>query len=46
LAHELGVSTAAVYRAVERGELPSLRLIPNGSIHIPRTALDQKVRQA
>jgi excisionase family DNA binding protein len=45
LAHELGVSTSAINRSVERGELPAIRLLPRGSIHIPRSALDAK-RQA
>jgi excisionase family DNA binding protein len=42
LAHELGVSTSAVYRSVERGELPAIRLLPRGSIHIPRSAIEHE----
>lgn len=39
LARELGCSTSSIYRAVERGTLPAIRLLPRGAIHIPRSAL-------
>lgn len=42
LALELGVNVSAVYRAVERGELPTVRLTPRGAIRIPRSFLDPK----
>jgi excisionase family DNA binding protein len=45
LARELRLSTAAVYRAVERGELPTVRLIDSGAIRIHRSALDPKERE-
>jgi excisionase family DNA binding protein len=34
------VHVSAVYRAVERGVLPAVRLSESGSIRIPRSALD------
>jgi excisionase family DNA binding protein len=40
VAQELRVHVSAVYRAVERGELPALRLSETGAIRIPRSALD------
>ncbi len=39
VAAELGVHPSAVYRAVETGRLPSLRLTETGAIRIPRSAL-------
>jgi hypothetical protein len=33
-------NVSAVYRAVERGELPAVRLSETGAIRIPRSALD------
>jgi excisionase family DNA binding protein len=39
-AHELRVHVSAVYRAVERGQLPAVRLSESGAIRIPRSALD------
>jgi excisionase family DNA binding protein len=44
LAHELGVTPAVVYRSVERGELPHIRLLPRGAIRIPRSVLDPEPR--
>jgi excisionase family DNA binding protein len=38
--HELRVHVSAVYRAVERGQLPAVRLSESGAIRIPRSALD------
>jgi excisionase family DNA binding protein len=38
----LGVDVSAVYRLIERNELPHVRLIPRGAIRIPRSALDVK----
>ena len=40
VAHELRVDVSAVYRAVERGQLPAVRLSESGAIRIPRSALD------
>jgi excisionase family DNA binding protein len=40
VAHELRVHVSAVYRAVERGVLPAVRLSESGAIRIPRSALD------
>jgi excisionase family DNA binding protein len=40
LADELGLHVSAVYRAVDRGELPSVRLGRRGAIRIPRSALE------
>jgi excisionase family DNA binding protein len=40
VAQELRVHVSAVYRAVERGELPAVRLSETGAIRIPRSALD------
>jgi excisionase family DNA binding protein len=39
VAYELGLTPKAVYRAVERGELPALRLHEHGAIRIHRSAL-------
>jgi excisionase family DNA binding protein len=35
VAHELRVHVSAVYRAVERGVLPAVRLSESGAIRIP-----------
>jgi excisionase family DNA binding protein len=40
VAHQLRVHVSAVYRAVERGQLPAVRLSGAGAIRIPRSALD------
>ena len=40
VAHELRVHVSAVYRAVERGQLPAVRLSESGAIRIPRSVLD------
>jgi excisionase family DNA binding protein len=40
VARELRVHVSAVYRAVERGELPAVRLSEVGAIRIPRSALE------
>ncbi len=40
VACELRVHVSAVYRAVERGQLPAVRLSGSGAIRIPRSALD------
>jgi excisionase family DNA binding protein len=42
VARELRVHVSAVYRAVERGELPAVRLSETGAIRIPRSALEPK----
>ena len=36
----LRVNVASIYRAVERGSLPAVRLAPEGSIRIPVDALE------
>jgi excisionase family DNA binding protein len=38
----LRVDVSAVYRGVERGTIPAVRLSPTGSIRIPRDALNPK----
>jgi excisionase family DNA binding protein len=38
-ANELRVSKASVYRAIESGNLPAIRLHPIGSLRIPADAL-------
>ena len=38
VAHELRMSVSAVYRAVESGRLPAVRLSEHGAIRIPRSA--------
>ena len=40
VAHELRVSPASVYRAIESGNLPAVRLQPLGSLRIPADALE------
>ena len=42
VARELRVHVSAVYRAVEEGRLPAVRLSDHGAIRIPRTALEPK----
>jgi excisionase family DNA binding protein len=42
VAAELGVHPSAVYRAVERGRLPVVRLSQSGPIRIHRSALEPK----
>jgi excisionase family DNA binding protein len=42
VADALRVHVSAVDRAVERGDLPALRLSETGSIRIPRSALELK----
>ena len=39
-AAELGVSKSTVYRAVESGHLPAIRLQPLGALRIPASALE------
>jgi excisionase family DNA binding protein len=36
-----GVSTRTMYRAVEAGSVPTLRLTPRGRVFIPRLALER-----
>jgi excisionase family DNA binding protein len=45
VAHQLRVHVSAVYRAVERGALPAVRLSENGAIRIPRSAVDPRKEQ-
>jgi excisionase family DNA binding protein len=40
VAFELGVHPTAVYRAIENGALPALRLHEHGAIRIHRSVLD------
>ena len=40
VAFELGLHPTAVYRAVDNGALPALRLHEHGAIRIHRSALD------
>jgi excisionase family DNA binding protein len=39
VAHELRVHVSSIYRAVESGHLPAVRLSEHGVIRIPRSAL-------
>jgi excisionase family DNA binding protein len=39
VADELGLHVSAIYRAVERGDLPSVRLGPRSAIRIPMSAV-------
>jgi excisionase family DNA binding protein len=36
-----GVSTRTMYRAVEAGSVPTIRLTPHGRVFIPRFALER-----
>jgi excisionase family DNA binding protein len=36
-----GVSTRTMYRAVEAGSVPTVRLTPQGRVFIPRLALER-----
>jgi excisionase family DNA binding protein len=45
VARELRVYVSAVYRAVERGALPAVRLSENGAIRIPRSAVEAREGQ-
>lgn len=36
-----GVSTRTMYRAVEAGSVPTIRLTPHGRVFIPRLALER-----
>ncbi len=36
-----GVSTRTMYRAVEAGSIPTVRLTPRGRVFIPRLALER-----
>jgi excisionase family DNA binding protein len=45
VAQELRVPVSAVYRAVERGELPAVRLSETGAIRIPRSALEPHTKK-
>ena len=38
-AKELGLSTSSIYRAIDGGHLPAVRLRPLGSLRIPVDAL-------
>jgi len=40
----LRVSPSSVYRAVERGTLPTVRLAEQGAIRIPRGAIETEPR--
>jgi excisionase family DNA binding protein len=41
VAFELGLHPTAVYRAVDNGSLPALRLHEHGAIRIHKSVLDQ-----
>jgi excisionase family DNA binding protein len=43
-AQELRVSKASVYRAIEAGTLPAIRLVPHGALRIPSSALEPERR--
>jgi excisionase family DNA binding protein len=43
-AYELRVSKASVYRAIENGNLPAVRLQPLGALRIPVSALQPEKR--
>jgi excisionase family DNA binding protein len=45
VAKELRIHVSAVYRAVERGQLPALRLTETGAIRIPRSALNPQTQK-
>jgi excisionase family DNA binding protein len=45
-AARLGVHVSAIYRAIERGDLPVVRLGRRGAIRIPVSALDAKPQAA
>ena len=36
-----GVSTRTMYRAIEAGSVPTLRLTPRGRVFVPRHALER-----
>jgi excisionase family DNA binding protein len=40
VAYRLGVGVHSVYRAVNRGELPAIRLVPRGAIRVPASAIE------
>ncbi len=40
IARELHLHVSSIYRAIERGELPALRLSDGGAIRIHRSALN------
>jgi excisionase family DNA binding protein len=40
VAAELGVSKSSIYRAVDSGHLPAVRLQPLGALRIPAEALE------
>jgi len=44
VAQTLGLHVSAVYRAVERGELPAVRLGHRGAIRIPASAIEVEPR--
>jgi len=44
-AAELGVSRSSVYRAVQAGSLPAVRLQPLGCLRIPAAALEPERRE-
>jgi excisionase family DNA binding protein len=39
VAHELRVHVSSIYRAIESGHLPAVRLSEHGAIRIPREAI-------
>jgi excisionase family DNA binding protein len=45
VARELGLHVSAIYRAVEAGRLPAVRLSETGAIRIPRSAFEPRKPQ-
>lgn len=45
VAHTLRVDLSTVYRAIERGELPALRLSHHGAIRVHKSAIEPKEGQ-
>jgi excisionase family DNA binding protein len=43
-AAELGVSKSSIYRSIEAGHLPAVRLQPLGALRIPADALEPERR--
>lgn len=41
VAFELGLHPTAVYRAIDAGALPSLRLHPHGAIRVHKSVIDK-----
>jgi excisionase family DNA binding protein len=46
VADELLVSPRTIYRAIERGELPAVRIGERGRLRVPDSALEHLIRPA